>query len=205
MMPKTFHRIFLDDPIPSEYEANWEGLKRLHPGWKFKTWDSSKVAEAWLDKLAPLWDTVNAMAGRTDILRYEIMAREGGIYVDTDVQGLKSFEPLVHLEQPFVGWESQERLCPTVLGSPKEHPAMQELLLDLLVWVPEHEKERDPVIQTGPIFLTQAWGVRGDVTRMPVDAFYPVGPTERKLLSSFKPRASNYSLHHWAKGWAKSI
>lgn len=204
MIPKIMHRIFLDDPIPDKYNAWWAGLQELHPDWEFITLDDSKVAYDWLEN-KELWNMVNPMAGRTDLLRYEIMARLGGVYVDTDIQGLKALDPLCQADLPFVGWESDARLCPTVLGSPAGHPLMIELLEDLVVWVHEHADEKDPVIQTGPIFLTDRWGTKPGIRRLPMSYFYPVGPTERKLLKSFAPRPDNYLLHHWTKGWAKTI
>lgn len=204
MIPHVMHRIFLDDPIPAQYEAWWEGLRELHPGWEFKTWSSGEEAREWLWN-GHLWDKVNPMAGRTDLLRYEIIAREGGVYVDTDIQGFKSLDPLCEDDRPFVGWESPDRLCPTVIGSPPDHYCSKELVQGLRSWVESHLSEKDPVIQTGPIYLTQAWQFKREVRRLPMSYFYGVGPTERKLLKRFTPTPDTYLLHHWTKGWAKTV
>lgn len=202
MIPKVFHRIFLDDPIPDKFQQFWRKFQELHPGWEFKTWGSKAEALEW-SEIKDVWPKVNQLAGITDLLRYEIILREGGIYVDTDVEPLKAWESLLDGD-PFVGWESSERLCPTVIGAEPGHPAMMKLLEDIIANVEENPGEKDPVIQTGPIPLTKSWQGRDDVRRLPMSYFYPVGPTQRRLLGRVSPPSESYGLHHWAKGWAKS-
>lgn len=198
-IPKVFHRIWLDDPIPPKFDQYWKMFQNLHPDWEFRTWNTGEEALDFLENKA-LWDMVDPIAGRSDLLRYEIIGRLGGIYVDTDVEPLKSFEPLLECECPFIGWESEDRLCPTVIGSPPMHPKMMSVVEGLSDWVISHKDEKDPVIQTGPIYITEVLkGVDG-FRRLPPYYFYPVGPTERSLLNGdYHP--DSYSVHHWAKGW----
>lgn len=199
MIPKTFHRIFLDDPIPEKFEAFWATFRAIHVGWEFVTWGSETEARAFVSD-DELWDAVDPMAGRADVLRYHIIAKLGGVYVDTDVEPLRPFDGLVD-GAPFVGWENDERLCPTVIGGEPEHPALADLLVELREWALARPDETDPVIQTGPIFLTEAWRKRDDVRRLPISAFYPVGYWEKQLLGKVAYLPETYAVHHWAAGW----
>lgn len=63
----------------------------------------------------------------TDYVRLYALYYHGGIYMDTDVEVLKSFDRFLE-HQAFTGCES-ENMCGTgVIGSEKKHPWIKELL-----------------------------------------------------------------------------
>lgn len=197
MIPRLFHRIFLDDPIPEQFEAYWSRLKQMHPDWRFVTWaDSSELG--WV-RNQEAFKRATTHAGRSDVLRYEIMARYGGVYLDTDVEPLKPFDPLIREDTPFVGWEDSNLLCPTILGSPPGHPATVELIDRLESWSRRFATS-PPNRQTGPYFLTAVWRFRTDVRLLPPATFYPVGWWEKAKLGGPYPEES-YAVHHWAAQW----
>lgn len=198
MIPKKLHRIWLDEPIPERYEQFWQGLSELHPDWELITWNDSNKLD-WL-RCRDVFDAVTSHAGRADVLRYEIIAKYGGVYVDTDVEGLKPFDPLLDDDRAFIAWENTELLCPTVIGAPPNHAALNALLDELPDWF-AHNKRKPPNEQTGPVFITKQWRRRDDVRRLPPVAFYPVGWWEKKRLGGPYP-ARSYAVHHWDKGWA---
>lgn len=200
MIPRICHRIWLDEPIPTWAEDNWRGFQELHPGWEFRTWTSGDEAREWV-RNRDLFDSVDQVAGRTDVLRYEIVARLGGIYVDTDVEALRPFDALLDGD-PFMGWENDRRICPTVIGGEPHHPALEVLVDELPAWAALHE-HADAATRTGPEFVTQLWRDRDDVRRFPPAAFYPVGWWEKHLLGKVAYPSETFAVHHWAKGWGK--
>ena len=197
MIPRIFHRIYLDEPVPAKFDEFWARFQFMHPDWDFVTWSDSSVLD-WL-RCKSTFDMVETHAGRADVLRYEILYRYGGFYVDTDVEPLRSFEPLVNTDKAVIGWENEHLLCPTVIGAPMRHPALDLLLTDLPVYARKHVGAW-PNMQTGPNFLTPRWRKRDDVERLDRTAFYPVGWWEKKLLGGPYPSAS-YCVHHWNAGW----
>lgn len=63
----------------------------------------------------------------SDYLRLWILYREGGIYMDTDVQVLKSFDDL--LDNPmFLGYEMNDFIGTGIIGAEKNNPLIKELL-----------------------------------------------------------------------------
>lgn len=197
MIPRIFHRIFLDDPIPDGFESYWERFQALHPSWEFYTWDDSRQLDWMRNREA--FDRADTHAGRSDVLRYEILARVGGVYVDTDVEPLRAFDELLESPEPFAGWEDDRLLCPTVMGSPPGHPAIEALLDALPNWSRKH-RHSPPNRQTGPYFLTRYWRWRQDVRLLPPVAFYPVHWSNKRALGGpYPPEA--LSVHHWAAGW----
>lgn len=197
--PKTFHRIWLDedgrDPIPAKFEAFWDRFKELHPGWRFVTWQSVEGLD-WM-RCRETFDAQTTHAGRSDVLRYEVVAQFGGIYVDTDVEPLRSFEPL--LDEPFAGWEDRNMICPTVIGAPAGHPATEALVRYLPDWERMH-RGKPPNKATGPYFLTAQWRHRKDVRLLPPSAFYPVHWSDKASLGGPYPPES-FAVHHWNASW----
>lgn len=202
MIPKVFHRIWLGaddgDPIPERFERYWDGFKALHPDYEFVTWSDPNDL-GWL-RDREVFDRATTHAGRADVLRYEIMYRYGGIYVDTDVEPLRPFDPLLEDARPFAGWENQHLICITVLGSEPQHPAFEAILDYLPAWSARMPGPR-PNYQTGPVPFTRVWRGRRDVRLMPREAFYPIGWWEKDRLGGPYPEHS-YCVHHWNHGWA---
>lgn len=201
MIPKIFHRIWLDEPIPERYEKFWLGFKTRHPTWEFRTWNSSDELD-WLQN-RDLFDSVKTWAGRADVARYEIVHRYGGVYVDTDVECLNPIEELLSDDRLFIAWEDDNLLCPTVFGASPEHPALRHLIDALPNWVASHPND-PPNYQTGPVPATEAWRMRDDVRRLPPIYFYPVGWWEREKLGGPYP-AKTLLVHHWDKGWESGV
>lgn len=197
MIERILHRIWLDEPIPERWEGFWDRFIAMHPDWTFMTHTSSAEARSWM-RCADVFDRQETWAGKSDVLRYEVLARFGGVYVDTDVEPLKSFEPLLG-PTPFIAWETNRLLCPTVIGSPAAHPAIEALVEALPGWA-DKRMYAPPNQQTGPYFVTHTWRGRSDVRKLERESFYPVGWWERERLGGPYPEES-YAVHHWSAGW----
>jgi mannosyltransferase OCH1-like enzyme len=197
VIPKILHRVWLDEPVPERWDRFWVRFAELHPDWQLVTWDSSAGLRSWM-RCADVFDRQDTWAGRSDVVRYEVLARYGGVYVDTDVEPLKPFDDLLG-PTPFIAWETNRLLCPTVLGSPAGHPAIENLLDRLPQWSYKRVG-KPPNQQTGPYFVTWCWSHRTDVRRLEAQTFYPVGWWEREKLGGPYP-AESYAVHHWSAGW----
>lgn len=193
MIPRIFHRIWLGDaPMPHEYNTYWARLMRLHPKWRFQTWHQPPVIIN-----ADLYDEVDSMASKADILRLELLYQLGGVYLDCDVEPLRSFDPLLEVGA-FAGWEDNgKHLCNAVLGAEPCHPAIADLLDALPAWAKAHRNE-PPNQRTGPALLTATWKDRADVTLHPKDAFYPYRWDESD--PGTYPETS-YAVHRWGHAW----
>ena len=198
MIPRIFHRIYLDEPIPEEFEVYWERFRDLHPGWNFRTWDKSRELE-WL-VCREEFEQASTWAGKSDILRYELLYAIGGVYVDTDVEPLRPFDDLMRDPRPFIGWEDRNLLCPTVMGAPPHHPAIGLLLEQLPRWFRKYRNAR-PNRQTGPYFVTRFLQERTDVRFLDPDVFYPVHWSEKRRLAERNFPPNSLAVHHWAAGW----
>jgi mannosyltransferase OCH1-like enzyme len=207
VIPRTFHRIWLDEAIPERFDAYWQRLQELHPGWRFVTW-SSKASLGWLQN-QELFDSFpdgvkSSYAFRADVARYEILAEYGGCYVDTDVEPLRSFAHLFADPRPFIAWCSIDELDPSIIASPAEHPAIRELVDDL---EQVHEwrgqgKATSPPGSTGPRYVTPRWRRREDVRRLPPVTFFPYHWSPSLIGERELPWPErSLAVHHWSAGW----
>jgi len=129
MIPKTIHYCWLsDDPFPdsiARYMATWKGIL---PDYEFKLWNFKIFPK---DKSKWVSDAFDAKkyAFAADYIRCYALYTEGGIYLDCDVEVLKSFDPLLHLPY-FFGHENGSGCIEAgIMGSERWNPIFN-LILD---------------------------------------------------------------------------
>lgn len=172
------------------------------PGWTLRHWDGP-------DELYPLanqdvYDRAGeisaAHAGqlRADVLRYEILYRHGGVYVDADFECLRPIDPLLEGVRCFAAWEVPDTwINNAILGCEPGHPFLGRLIDGLAANVEAHLRFR-PNRMTGPQYLTPVWrehGAADQVTIFDKDLFYPYLWDELGRASESFP--GSWAVHHW--------
>ena len=196
-IPRTFHRVWLGTrPMPREFVDFGNSWLAHHPGWTMHTWTDSWAS--WLSNRDAFKKSA-AQSGKANILRYEILLRYGGVYVDTDFECLKNIEPLLQNVTCFVGLQSPELANNAIIGSIAGHPFLRDLVHN----IPARMKVAPPlsIKQSGPYYLTERLRGRRDVTVYPPALFYPYQWHERWRRHEVFPLA--YGVHHWALSWRK--
>lgn len=169
-IPKLFHWIWLgDEPLPEQHRAWIDSWLALHPGWKHLLWTEESrptfVNEAQYLAADSLWQ-------KADVARYELVYRYGGVYLDTDTECLRSFEPLLDgveaftvEHRPAAVLDRRSRASPQLenfaIGATLGHPWLAEMVARL----PAAMEAGEGVLhETGPRFLTEVTRDRADVT-----------------------------------------
>ena len=198
MIPRILHRVWLGSaPIPEQQEQFWEKWQQLHPGWEFRTWRDDDIT--WIPNYRTL-PQLASHSSRSDLVRFAVLQKYGGVYVDTDVEPLRSFEPIMGMPLgAFAGWESKSAICTAVMGAEPHHPATLALVKGVDMWRRNHLRSHETT-QTGPGFLTHTWKHRNDVTLFPPGMFYPVPWDDKSGLGGEYPPQS-FAVHHWARSW----
>ena len=196
MIPKLFHFIWIGPhPLPVESVGFIEGWKRMHPLWLFKIWTDSDVPKL---RNQSEYDRAASWAGKTDILKYEILEREGGVTVDVDFECLKCIDPLLTGVRAFSAYEAPGRAAIGIMGSVPHHPLFVELVAAL------PDSARQPVNlpeKTGPAFFSKHAIGRSDCTIFPSHLFYPYSWQEMHRRHELFPEA--LAVHHWHGSWQK--
>ena len=111
MIPKKIHYFWVGgSPMPEKNKVCVESWKKFCPDYEIIEWNESNydfsvctyMAQAYE---AGIWGFV------PDYARLDIIYREGGIYLDTDVELLKSLDGLLSLKA-FFGFESPQYVAP---------------------------------------------------------------------------------------------
>ena len=105
MIPKIIHYCwFGKNPMPEEYEKNIETWKKFMPDYKIIKWDETNYDYNKIKFTKEAYES-KKWAFVTDYARLDIIYNYGGIYLDTDVEVLKSFDDLLK-NKAFMGIES---------------------------------------------------------------------------------------------------
>jgi mannosyltransferase OCH1-like enzyme len=212
MIPKIIHSVWVGPrSIPEQHQRWMAGWQLLHPEFKFLHWDNTNIdtsAEALRIALhCQKW------AGASDIIRLQVLRRFGGIYLDTDIEGVRPFNSLL-AERCFVGFTSSGPVTHcinnAVIGAVPEHPFIVEALKRTL----EIDQWRSLGPSSGPDTLRDILsrtctltpsndGMRvDDVYVAPSRFFYPYYWTER--YSPACVGSDTICIHHWTISWDRT-
>lgn len=196
-IPRILHRTVPATTDPT-VEAYWAGFEAMHPDWTLMTHRDPLVASEWPLTSSKWGDAANG-AQLADLIRLEALLRWGGIYVDSDVEPLRSLEPLLPL-QAFAAWEDARCVPNAVMGAVPGHPAVKACLDRMLDLIP------GPTWEAGPGVLTEILPGRSDVLLLPPGSFYPYHySTKERAGEDFrKTQPWAFAVHHWAGSWLKS-
>lgn len=203
LVPRVIHRLWIGGAEPEwtqPFAESW-----LHPGWELRRWSDANVGELFPLRNQAIYDAAAEIAPdhvgqlRSDVLRYEILHRFGGIWVDADMECLRPLDELLEGISCFAAWEVEGRwVNNAILGSTAGHPFLEGLISGLAASV-ERNRGRKPNRISGPQYLTRLWR-RGSHGLMvfPQECFYPYGFDEIAEHGLGEDWPGAYAVHHWA-------
>lgn len=139
-IPKKIHQIWIGPhAIPDVYAKATEMIKKLHPDWEYKLWRDEDV-ESFDFSAKDLYNKASSYTEKADILRYSILEKFGGVYLDVGVFTLKPLDFLVENFSFFAHLESGA-INNNITGTIKNLPIMQDALFNIRNHWDEKEKE----------------------------------------------------------------
>ena len=100
-IPKYIHQIWLGEKMPTELLHLTNTVKQCNPNYNYKLWTDNDISMFCDKTKQQLYSTPN-LGQQSDILRYAILEKYGGIYLDTDFICHRSFDSLLHVDF-FIG------------------------------------------------------------------------------------------------------
>lgn len=100
-IPKIIHQIWGGGPLPKHLQILSETWKRDYPDWKYEFWDDERVNKFVLEHYPKYYQQfIDFPYGvqRWDAVRYLILNKMGGMYVDFDIESIRSIESTVQHE-----------------------------------------------------------------------------------------------------------
>ncbi len=204
-IPKIIHQIWLGGELPDKFRGFVDTWKKHHPTWEHKFWTDKDVDSITIER-RDVFNAATNLGQKSDILRYEILRQQGGVYVDTDFECIKPFDDLLFLDF-FTGitTDADAQLYIGILGSVPNHPIMNTCATSLR---PYSGNNGDGVMDaTGPYYFTRCFfsTVNKDtegVVAFPMAFFYPF-PNHLRFTEDGRKYIlpQSYAVHYWKTSW----
>jgi mannosyltransferase OCH1-like enzyme len=150
-IPKIIHQVWLgsENPMPKEW---METFRKTYKDYTYYLWTDNNLPELLNDNLVR-GEEYNF--GKSDIVRYEVLYKYGGIYFDADMVCLKKI-PDKWLKDEFMSaYESEERIPGLInngfIGCYPKHPILKALVSGIMF----RDRKEAPWKCYGPGYLTE--------------------------------------------------
>ncbi len=212
LIPLKIHQIWLGPALPPPLFAAWKKtIIDLHPGWEYLLWTDKDIQSLNLYNKT-LYHNSKNYGERSDIARYEILYRFGGVYLDVDfecIKSLKDFHYLYEFYTAILPLDCKSSLTNGIIGSIPGHPILREVITSLV-----HNTQAKTILEkTGPQHFEKAfWRVAPSypqrIIAFPASFFFPLNKfqgaahlTQEQIKTLIKPET--VTVHHWTGTWTE--
>ena len=210
IVPKRIHQIWLGSPLPKKYRSYQKSWQEHNPDFEYKLWSEEDILALDLFNKNQFVASKN-FGVKSDIARYEILYRFGGIYADTDFECLKSFDEKF-LSRSFLAGQvfsySPQMANGLIAAAPKDN--FLKLIIENLPKYPGEMKPMDVLQYCGPIFISDlAWKHCESLTDflvLPSQYFYPWPNYKRNQTADRYSWSTEdtTAIHHWETSWVRN-
>jgi len=203
----------------SDYVASW---KANHPDWEYRLWtdvDNRRFIGEHYSWFLEWYDAYPKPIQRADVVRYFILHKYGGLYVDLDFLSRKPMGPILRGRQCVFGVEPPlhcrqfgvpKLVCNALMASVPGHPFFETVIRRLPEFV-DHVECKQPVISsTGPLMLTRVYEnflAKDSIDLLPSQYFYPLTLEQANDFRLFGKTPINLSgsvaVHLYYGNWWK--
>lgn len=159
-VPKIIHQIWIGPkPAPITLMNTW---KEKHPDFEYIFWNENEFKTRGMifecqDKI----DEIEEYCGKTDIMRWEILYKYGGIYIDADSFCIEKLDDEL-LKKSFAGWENETKrpglIAVGTMGFSAKHPIPKKAVEFIKQNEVSYAKTGKMAWQnTGPVLLTNIY------------------------------------------------
>ena len=210
MIPKVIHYCwFGKQPMPELVQNCVKSWEKYCPDYQIKLWNEDNIDVSGNRFMKEAYDA-KKWAFVADVARLQIIYSEGGVYLDTDVELIKSLDPLL-AHPAFFGMEDSGCVAMGLgFGAEKNNPLIKSFLdyyndKRFLKFNGRFNKTPSPMIQTK---IMQDMGfVKEDKLQFFKGA--AIYPPEYFCPKSYTTGVCNitdntYSIHHYDSSWKSS-
>lgn len=215
-IPKIIHYCwFGGNPLPKSALKCIGSWKKFFPDYEIKKWDETNFDFSANSYAKEAYD-VGKYAFVSDYARFWILYNHGGVYFDTDVKVIKSFDDILK-RGPFMGREltikESEKLgalgvnAGLGLATYPRHPFYKDML-DLYKSLSFKNKEGESEPMTVVEYVSEKLKEKGlknihpvqeidDIFIYPSDYFCPLSPVDLKMRKT----VNTHSIHEFSASW----
>ena len=199
MIPKIIHQLWIGPkPPPTNHMDTW---KNKNPEFEYIRWTEQELMKR--DMKIECQNRVDEMVeinGKADIIRWEILYKYGGVFLDADSICIEPVDEMLMQCKSFAGWEHEQKrpglIATGTMGFPPNHPLVKEAIEWIKVNCVNYEKTRQMAWQSvGPGLLTRMYntGKYKEMTIFPSYTFLPIHCTGVE----YKGHGKIYAYQEW--------
>lgn len=215
LIPKIIHQTWKSNKIPRKWKLYVEKAKSLNPDWEYKLWTDSDNEDFVFQEFPELYKTYIGLAMnimRADVIRYLIMFKIGGVYIDLDYEALHPFNFKQHsvvlpLNRSKDFGDERDSLGNCIMASIPQHKYWNDVI--------QHIQRNPPVVKdytdvgsaTGPMLLTKIYynGSYNDIWTPKRILFHPPAPNNKSDYKSILNNGQSLGIHHGWGSWKERL
>ncbi len=207
MIPKKIHYFWIGGkPMPEKNKACVESWRKFCPDYEIVEWNESNYVFSVCTYMAQayeagLWGFV------PDFARLDIIYRKGGIYLDTDVELLRSLDSLLNYKA-FLGFENRASVAPGLGFGAEPGNELLKQMRDMYHSLSFYNENGTLNMVPSPAYTTKfliSYGLRLNGERQsvhgieifPAEYFAPLCYADNRL----KITENTYSIHWYHASW----
>jgi mannosyltransferase OCH1-like enzyme len=215
MIPKLIHQTWKTSKIPNRWVPFTNKVRELNPDWKYMLWTDSDNDDFVKKEFPDFYDIFKNFSRnimRADVIRYLIMYKIGGVYLDLDYEVLQPFDfgdkqIILPLNRSIESGDSQDELGNCFLASSPGHVFWLDIITELKENTPVVTDYTQIVEATGPRLLTRVYRKNSyQYIYLPDRLIYhPGSPSSKKEVEKIKNNGISLGIHHpwgsWKERW----
>ncbi len=229
-IPHIIHQIWsgIDGELPYFFKMLGNTWRYHHPNWEYRLWDNDKINKFIFDfypEYSEKYNNFKYNIQRWDAIRYLILYKFGGLYVDFDYECIKPIDQLIknieccfscEPEQHCIYFGKNTLFNNALIGCNPENDFIKKIISEVFNPVDPHkhqDRNMEVLVSTGPLMLTNLYEKYELKKRIYLIPAYYVSPFSKKESKHFLSGNQNYDLkerlriayavHYFVGGWVK--
>lgn len=210
MIPKIIHYCwFGKNPLPESALKCIESWRRFFPDYEIKEWNESNFDVNVVPYTSEAY-SIGKYAFVSDYARMWVLYHYGGVYFDTDVEVIRSFDDILEYGRGFMGFETQEFVAPGLgMALPKNSIIAIEVMDEFgRTRFLNEDGTFNPngivpittsVLKTHGLMLNGKLQNMEGITIYPIEWFNPFDDATGRLRKT----ENTHSIHWYTKTWMK--
>jgi GT2 family glycosyltransferase len=199
IIPKIIHQLWIGTkPAPKTLMDTW---REKNPDFEYIFWNEDEFLKRNIYfKCQEKIDDIEEINGKADIIRWELLYKFGGIFIDADSICIEPIDDELINKKCFAGWEQEEvrlgLIATGTMGFPPKHP----LVKNAIKWILNNDVSQNKANlmawqSVGPGLLTRMYntGEYKDIHIFPSYTFLPIHLTGLE----YKGHGKIYAFQAW--------
>ena len=211
MIPKIIHQTWKNDKIPGKWRGFVKKVKSLNPDWEYRLWTDSDNEVFVKNEFPEFYNTYARFSKnimRADVIRYLILYKMGGVYLDLDYEVLtpfdfKQYDIVLPMNRSIDFGDKTNDLGNCIMASIPGHKFWDDVITDLKRNPPVVKDYTEIVDATGPRLLTKIYSneIYPDIWTPNRILYHPPSPKNRSEYKQLIKNGQSLGIHHGWGSW----